>query len=425
MADTVAGRISPTDANHAAKAIFDEALATTAGQKQKAKDSKRSSHAGQIINRGPRVWLCRVFLGRDGDGKRLIQNHTVHGNKKDAQAWLNATLTKKDLGIPTFESKTTLGTYLDQWLKDVAKPRVSERTHISYESLLTHVKDALGKVRLSTLRAEDIQSLYGTLSSSTARHVHAPLRSALKQAVKWEVIRSNPADGVELPRHRAREMQSLTKEEAGRLMAVEQFTRKETEGKPPKLVDNKYRVLFAFLLATGARPSEALGLKWPDIDLEKATVAIQRTLQWHKGKGKGHYFAEPKTKGSRRSVPLPASLIRQLRDHRASQGAALLKLGIRTDLVFSTGEGTPIMRKNLVRRHYKPALKAADLPTSLGLYCLRHTCASLLLQVGIHPKVVSERLGHSSTTLTMDVYSHVQPGMQEAATDQLETLLYG
>lgn len=126
----------------------------------------------------------------------------------------------------------------------------------------------------------------------------------------------------------------------------------------------------------------------------------------------------------RRSVPVPPSLIKQLREHRASQGEALLKLGVRTDLVFATTEGTPILRRNLVRRHFKPALIAAGLPADFSLYGLRHTCASLLLQAGVHPKVVSERLGHSSTTLTMDVYSHVAPGMQEAATAQLETMLY-
>jgi integrase len=159
--------------------------------------------------------------------------------------------------------------------------------------------------------------------------------------------------------------------------------------------------------------------------MEKPTATIQRALQWHKGRGKGHYFSEPKTKSSRRSIPLPPSLVRQLRQHRASQAAALLEIGIRTDLVFATFEGTPIMRKNLVRRHFKPLLIAAKLPADFSLYCLRHTCASLLLLAGVHPKVVSERLGHSSTKLTMDVYSHVAPGMQEAATTQLEALLYG
>ena len=151
---------------------------------------------------------------------------------------------------------------------------------------LARVTTKLGKTRLSQLRAEDIQKFYTSQPTATARHIHAPLRSALSQAVKWHLIYSNPCDSVELPRHKPREMQALTKEEATRLLAV----------------PTKHACLFAFLVTTGSRRSEALGLKWPDIDLEKATVTIQRTLQWHTTGG--FYFAETKTKGSRRTVPL-------------------------------------------------------------------------------------------------------------------------
>lgn len=363
--------------------------------------------AGQIIKRGDNVWLVRLFLGRTASGTRQYQNHTIHGVKKNAQKWLNDALTKKDLGIPTFQTKLSLGEYLRTWLNTVAKPRVAEHTFESYEWLLDRVIGELGKTRLSQLSAEDIQNYYSTQPTSTARHIHAPLRSALSQAVKWHLIYANPCDSVELPRHQTREMQALTKAEAMRLIAV----------------PSKHMCVFAFLLATGARPSEALGLKWIDIDLDRATVTIQRTLQWHSAGG--HYFAETKTKGSRRTIPLPASLVEQLKTHRASQAERLLKIGVRTDLVFANSEGQPIMRKNLVRRHFKPALEKAELPANLSLYCLRHTCASLLLQAGVHPKVVAERLGHSSTMLTLDVYSHVAPGMQSEATARLEELLYG
>src|SRR6266851_2009575 len=401
-------------------------------QTVKGKTVKRNN-AGQIIPRGKAKWLARMFLGRDADGKRQYQNHTVHGTKKDAQTWLTDALKKKDLGIPTFQSKVSVSDYIDEWLKTAAKPRVSETTYRGYEWQLAHVKTALGKARLTQLRAEDIQKLYGTLSPSTARHVHAPLNSALSQAVKWHLIHSNPCDAVDLPRHKAREVQALTREEANRLMAVERFAVERLtrqEGKKGErttvVVENRYRALFAFLIDAGSRPSEAVGLKWTDIDFETSRVTIQRTLQWHsKKQGGGWYFEETKTKMSRRAVKLAPGTLQQLREHKTRQAEALLKLGIRTDLVFATKEATPILRRNLVKRHLKPALIAAGLSSDFTLYALRHTCATLLFAAGVHPKVVSERLGHSNIKITLDVYSHCIPGMQDGATAQLERMLYG
>jgi len=127
----------------------------------------------------------------------------------------------------------------------------------------------------------------------------------------------------------------------------------------------------------------------------------------------------------RRCVPLPAPMLQQLREHRAAQNEALLKAGIRTDLVFASSDGTPLQRRNVSRRYFKPALRAAGLSEDLSLYALRHSCATLLLQANVHPKIVAERLGHSSVTLTLDVYSHVLPTMQTEATAQLERMLYG
>ena len=188
---------------------------------------------------------------------------------------------------------------------------------------------------------------------------------------------------------------------------------------------DKYQPLFAFAIDTGARPSEVLALKWSDLDLDRSTVTIQRTLQRHKGKGKGWYFSEPKTSKSRRNVPLTPGIVRELKDYRVRRGEELLSWGIRSDLVFCSDSGTPLVLENLTKRHFKPILNAAMIPTTATLYSLRHSCATLLLAAGVHPKIVAERLGHSSVTITMDVYSHVLPGMQEEATAQLERMLYG
>jgi integrase len=383
---------------------------------------KAASRSGQIIPRG-KNFLVRIYLGRDANGKRRYSNKNIKTGRKNAEKYLTKALRDRDLGVFVEPGKETVSEFIERWLKTTAKSRVSERTLDGYASILSHAKTELGSIKLSALRAADIQTLYSKLTPSNAKHVHAPLRSALNQAVRENLIHSNPALSVTLPRHRAKEMIAFSRDEATRLMAVETITR--TERGRTVTAENRYRVLFAFMLTTGVRPSEAFAIRWTDLDLEKATASITRTLQWHKGKGKGFYFDEPKTKGSRRSLPLPASLVQQLREHRAKQAQELLALGIRTDLAFSNSEGMPLLRRNLIKRHYKPALQAAGLPTDARLYDLRHTCATLLLAAGVHPKVVSERLGHADVTLTLNVYSHVLPGMQEGATVLLERMLYG
>jgi len=247
----------------------------------------------------------------------------------------------------------------------------------------------------------------------------------LRQAVKLNLIHSNPCDAVELPKHKAREIQCLTREQANSLIAVRVVTRTEPDGRTVT-VENKHRTLFSFMLCTGARPSECFAVKWSDIDFDRSTVTIQRSVEWlSKKQGGSWYFKDTKTKSSRRCVPLPAPMLQQLREHRAAQNEALLKAGIRTDLVFASSDGTPLQRRNVSRRYFKPALRAAGLSEDLSLYALRHSCATLLLQANVHPKIVAERLGHSSVTLTMDVYSHVLPTMQTEATAQLERMLYG
>jgi integrase len=174
------------------------------------------------------------------------------------------------------------------------------------------------------------------------------------------------------------------------------------------------------------RPEEYLALKWSDIDLEARTVTVTRTLVWRKGGG--FYFGEPKTNRSRRTITFRAPVARLLRAHRSKQSEITLSKGKQNssdNFVFSTIEGTPLNPRNLTQRHLRPILTRAELSSTFSLYTLRHTCATLLLAANEHPKVVSERLGHASITLTLDTYSHVLPSMQQAASDKIERLLYG
>lgn len=172
------------------------------------------------------------------------------------------------------------------------------------------------------------------------------------------------------------------------------------------------------------RPSEYFGLQWKDIDFEQQILSVKRAV--HQEVGGGYRFAEPKTKSSRRSIPYSDPLLATLKKHRRMQLEERLKCGAsyqNLDIVFATEVGTPLNRKNFTERHFKKNLTKADLP-NLRLYDLRHTTASLLLSAGENPKVVSERLGHSSVVITLDTYSHVLPTMQKDATEKLEKMLY-
>ncbi len=372
--------------------------------------------AGQIIKRGE-SWLVRVFLGRDTNSKRKFHNKTVKGAKKDAQKALNSMLRDADLGLLGNSQKQTLNEYLDVWLDTIAKPRLQYRTFKDYGDLLRrYVRESLGNIKLSDLKAVHIQTLYGKmlergLSPRIVRYTHATLSSALKEAVKLDILPRNVATLVQLPKQTKKEMDVLSKHEA--ILFLE------------TLEGERMATMFSFALASGMRCQEYLGLQWKDINFEQGTATVQRAVVWHRTGG-GWHFSQPKTAKSRRTVPLPSTVMQELRRHRIRQNEERLKLGAawhQNDFVFPSEIGTPLNPPN-VTRHFKRILKKAEIRTSIRLYDLLHTTATLLLQAGINPKIVSERLGHATIVLTLDTYSHVLPNMQKDATDQLEQMIY-
>ncbi len=203
------------------------------------------------------------------------------------------------------------------------------------------------------------------------------------------------------------------------------FTPEETAKFLDAAKGDKYFPVFLLAIETGMRPEEYLGLQWKDIDFQNKILSVRRALIVKKGGG--FIFTEPKTKKSRRSIPISNSALNALKTHRRNQLEERMKLGANYenfDLVFASEIGTPLLHGNLLRRHFKPIRDKAGLP-KIRLYDLRHTTATLLLSAGENPKVVSERLGHASIVLTLDTYSHVLPTMQKTATDKIEKLMRG
>src|ERR1051326_3257900 len=273
----------------------------------------------------------------------------------------------------------------------------------------------VGHIRLTKLSPLNVQSLYSQmrklgLSPRSIRHTHVVFSKALKKAVSWNYIPKNPAQDAELPKKEHKEMLAMTVEEAERFLNAAQGTRLEA--------------LWSLALNTGMRPEEYFGLKWADIS--SGVAHVQRVLCRYR-KGGGYYFAEPKTAKSRRAIPLGQSTVELLERHRIQQLEEKLRAGRLwhdQDLVFTNLHGEPMSLHNLTNRHFKPLLERAKLSSKFTLYSLRHTHATLLLATNTHPKIVGDRFGHSSITLTLDTYSHVLPTMQADATNSLENYLF-
>ena len=276
------------------------------------------------------------------------------------------------------------------------------------------IRPYLADVFLGRLTAAEVASLYGKLSGEglsprTVRQAHEVLHNALEHALELGLIEANPASARWVKR-------SLPKKE-----------QKERRTVPPEKVPafldaaamNELGAYFVLLLFGGLRPEEGLALRWSDFD--GRSVRINRVLV-DADDLELHYEA-PKTEKSRRAVALPSSAVEFLREHRKAQAARQLKAGPAwedEDLIFTNDTGGPLQQEQ-TRGPWSRLRKAAKLG-KMRVYDLRHSCATLLLAAGESPKVVAERLGHSTTVLTMDTYSHVIEGMQKSAADKLERL---
>jgi integrase len=374
---------------------------------------------GHLRERGKGNWWAVVDIGNDPvTGKRRQKWHKLTSmSKKKAQDELNKLLTDMSNGTYVLPSSLTVGEYLERWLQDYARINTSERTFEWYQLVVrVHLSKSLGDIPLHKLTPLDIQGHYSralngengrrALSARSVLHHHRILREALQQAVRWRLLTINPADGTEPPRPRAKEMSILTPEQSSALI----------EG------SRGHRLHLPIVLALGAglRKGEIFGLQWKDIDFTSGIAHIRRSLE---PAASGPHFKEPKTAKGRRSIALPSFALEALRQHRVQQAELRLQIGPDyndLDLVCCLPDGRPVVY-NLVR-DFQALLKRLGLP-KVRFHDLRHSHASLLLAQGIHPKVVSERLGHSQVGITLDTYSHLLPNLQQEAAAKLDSLL--
>lgn len=381
---------------------------------------KRGNNEGSIVKRKDGRWQGAVTTGRDpktGKPKRVI----FYGRtRQEVAEKLTKALSEVQQGMFVEPGKLTLGKWLEMWLSEYAKPRLRPTTWESYErNVRCHIKPAIGNIPLKQLQPNHLQKLYnsllasgradgtGGLSPRSVRYVHAILHEALKQAVREYLIPRNPADVVVPPRQHKKEIKPLTTEQVQHLLASIQ----------------QDRLYAAFLLeiGTGLRLGELLALRWEDVDLERGVIQIRQSIVRTKN---GLLLQAPKTDRSRRSIVLPEKVVKELRRWNDRQAQEKLLLGQSYQdhgLVFCQKNGQWLEPTNF-SKYFGKLLEQAGLP-HVRFHDLRHTHATQLLQLGIHVKVVQERLGHSTVTMTLDTYSHVLPGLQEDAAAKLNGVL--
>jgi integrase len=327
-------------------------------------------------------------------------------------------------GTWTPPSKERFEAFAQRWLKDYAAATVRPTTLGSYEMIARkHLIPELGLTPLTQLSPKRIQQYFtrkleSGLSSTTVRHHAMVLHKMLATAVREGVLAQNPADRVDAPRNRDTEMLTLDEEHAQMFLA-------EARRSSPLFP------LYLFVATTAVRMGEALGLAWKHLSLTLGTASIVQTVYWLYGSAKEGrstqlLFGVPKSKRGKREVPLLPEAIEELIALRAEQDENRRLLGDRHhnhDLVFCQTNGTPLHPSD-VRKDFHRVLKRAGLPR-IRFHDLRHTAASLWLQHGVHPKVVQELLGHATAAFTLQVYSHVLPGLKEQAVKELGSRLLG
>lgn len=372
---------------------------------------------GCIIERNGNLRL-KVSIGKNPQtGKYESYFETFHGNITDARKRLREVLTELDKGVFVKPGKTTVADYLNTWLHDYCKPSLSPRTHQLYSYICrVHVIPAIGKITLTDLKPQQLQTLYSDklssgLSARTVQICHVAIHKALKNAVKTNLISRNVADSVEKPKIQRPEMHPMTEND------LSLFLEAAKKG--------DYYHLFYTYLFTGMRRSELLAIRWCDVDLLGMQISVSRTMQYMSGVKNHISFKEPKSKKSRRLIALSPSTVLVIEEHLKSQEKQRQSLDLppitENDLVFSHYDGSPLLPDSITHAWVKLVRKCGL--RGIRLHDARHTHATIMLKQGVHPKVVQERLGHANISTTLDTYSHVSPGLQEAAARGFDDIL--
>lgn len=410
--------------------------------------------SGHVYPKG-KNWYVVIEVGEGADRKRrTISVRKELGLdrpalKREARDLLARLQVDQQEGTYIKPSNETVKSYLEKWLTDYAQPNVKQKTFDLYKNMVDkHLVPGLGDTELTKIKPSQLKGFYakklqpggradgkeGGLSNRTVQYMHMVLRLALSHAIEDELIKYNVSDRVTPPTVKKPKLKFWNREQTKRFL---DFTAASSR-------NNRYYLFYLLALSTGMRRGEILGLRWQDVDTKKNSISIRQNIV--------HTSAGPlvqdtvKTDAGARTIDISAGLVERLKEHKKRQAKELLaassNVGRDLGLIFTTQTGNLVAPRNIDRSFKlaigkynaqleketkKDKLKMEEkleltLP-EMGLHGLRHSYATRLLEDGVHPKVVQERLGHASIKITLDTYSHVVPRLQKEVASLTDDLL--
>lgn len=385
--------------------------------------NKRGHHEGNITTMKDGRIQGRMMIGYDPVTAKPIRKAVYGKSQKEVRDKLKDVRAQLDTGkVTATRKKVTFDECLDQWLENDIKPRLRITTLDNYTAIVNnHIRPMLGGKLLHKLKREDFERLLrqksegsadgeGKKSSSTVGLIYLICKQALDYARDHGFVSHNLIEGIALPRKVSKEKNPFNEDEAKLFLRT--------------IRQDRLFAAFYLLLVSGIRRGELLALRWSDVDLDGKRFSIYRSLV--KSNSQGPVMAEPKTKSSRRMIPLKAEAVEVLGQHKGQQDSEKEILGAiyqDADLIFCREDGSVIHPDTLTHKMYR-LVKESGLERRC-VHDLRHTFATMMLSKDMHPKIAQEILGHSKVSTTLDIYSHVMPGIKEKAMERLGAMLDG
>lgn len=373
---------------------------------------------GHIRQRGNK-WCIVIDLGKDENGKRKQKWFSGYDSEGAAEADLPYKLIEVQDGLYLNNNDITIKEYIQIWLKNI-KPDIRPKTYLFYEFCSNNaIIPTLGNIKLNKLKPLHVKNFINKylndsdISTTTVRHYYRTLSVALNKAVEWEIIAKNPCKKIKPPAPDTPEMNVLTSSQVNKLL---EYTKQ-----------SEFKIMYMPILLSiccGLRRGEALGLQWKDIDFKNGIIKIRNNLQYI---NKKFILQQPKTKKGKRDIPVPGPIISILQKYKDEQEAIKERLKIKDynkneAFVCAWENGSNIIPDYCTKTLPK-LLKACNLP-SIRFHDLRHTYASLMLNADVNIKILSELLGHSKTSITMDIYAHTMPDDAKKAVDKIGNVLF-